>query len=556
MQRYGTALGVVRALRHEGVDTVFFVTGGDQPFWIALKEMGMRLVLARSEAAAVAMADGYSRASGRPSVVYGQWGPGAANVAAALADAYWSRSPVVALTSSVPAATEQRFEYQELDQVALFPAVTKWNRRVPAPDRCAELAGAAVRAAVSGCPGPVHLDIPKDWLASDGDGDAAGLLVDSPPATRPAPTAAAVEQVVRLLGEAERPLIIAGGGVLHAGASELLTRTAERWGVPVATSMGGKGAIAETHPCAVGVTGRYSRKVANEVAGEADLVLAIGTDLGGMVTNGYRLPSPAATVVQVDIETDRLAVTRRDVIPVVADAGEFLARLAAAEPPTRGGGWLETVQARTAGWKREFERIAAEPEADHVRQETAISVLREHAHPEDVLVADTGFIGAWGGALWEVARGGRYFLRAAGTLGWAFAAAAGAQLALPERRAICLIGDGGIGYNLGDLETVRRLEIPVVTVVLNNNSLAYEYLVQKHLYDTEVPEVNDFADIDYGAVARAIGIKGHCVRTPDELSAALADSLATRVPALIDVRVSRERAAPTTSFEARLERSL
>jgi acetolactate synthase-1/2/3 large subunit len=555
MSRHGTAFGVVRALHDAGVERVFFVTGGDQPFWIALKEEGMGLALARSEAAAVAMADGYSRATGRPSVVYGQWGPGAANVAAALADAYWAHSPVVALTSSVPASQEGRFAYQELDQVPLFASVTKWNRRVPDPARAAEMASLAVQAAVSGCPGPVHLDIPKDWLAAELD---SGSPIKSARASVPAPNRDAMTTLTGLLGKAERPLILAGNGVLLSGAAEMLTAAAERWQLPVASSMGGKGSISEEHPLAIGVVGRYSRKSANEIVRQADLVVAVGTDLGGMVTDGYKLPSPDATVVQVDIDPSRLGVGRSGVVPIVADAGELFARLSdeSSDAAAPRSDWVASTQAATAAWKADFERIARESPEGFVGHEAAIRILREIAHDEDVLVADTGFIGAWGGALWSVPVPGRYFIRAAGTLGWSFPAALGAQLAMPVRRAICLSGDGGIGYNLGELETALRLDIPVVAVVLNNNALAYEYLVQKHLYDTIVPEVNDFAEVDYAAVARAVGVKGHRAESEDELRDALTDAFAERKPALVEVRVSAERFAPTTSFDGAVERDL
>ena len=555
--RHGTAFGVVRALRAGGVERVFFVTGGDQPLWIALKEEGMELSLARSEASAVAMADGYSRTTGRPSLVYGQWGPGASNVAAALADAYWSRSPVVALTTSVATTGEGRFAYQELDQLPLFASVTKWNRRVPSLARAAEFASIAVQASLSGCPGPVHLDIPKDWLASE-EVPAAGP--PRSPASRPAPSTEAVDALVAALHAAGRPVLLAGAGVLFAAASEPLIQVAEAWGLPVVTSMGGKGAIGESHANAVGVTGRYSRKVANDVVAQADLVVAVGTDLGGMVTDDFRLPPSDAAVVQVDVDASNLGVSHAGTVPIMSDAAELLSRLASAAPADAASGeradWLASVRSEVSTWREELRRAEAEAGDGVVGHEAVLARLRKVAHPADLLVADTGFTGAWAGALWMVPEPGRYFLRAAGTLGWAFPAALGAQAGLPERRAICLIGDGGMGYNLGDLETARRLELPVVTVVLNNDALAYEYLVQKVLYDTVVPEVNDFAEIDYAAIARAAGVDGYGAASVDELDYALERAFERRRPALIDVRVSSERPAPTTTFESKLDRVL
>ncbi|MFE4777315.1 thiamine pyrophosphate-binding protein [Streptomyces sp. NPDC056713] len=558
------AYAVGRALKDNGIDRIFLVTGGDLLLWRALRDHGIAMHLVRSEAASVVMADAYARVTGKPAVVYGQWGPGAANVAAALADAWWARSPVVALTSTVSTKVEYKFEYQELDQPPMFQPVTKWQARVTRAERAGELVAQALRNAAAGSPGPVHLDIPSDILLEETSEAAPGRMPAGIPAP-PAPSAAAVDDVVRRLARSRQPVILAGNGVLLAGAAPDLTTLAETAAVPVLTTLGGKGSIAENHPLSVGVAGRYSTKVANEIARDSDFVLAIGTDLGALATDTYTLPSPNAEVVQIDLAAERIGATVPVQAGVVADAGEACRALTAAlaagpDSPDRGTrrAWCEAVRTRCDTWQAAFQGLAHRPATGHVRPEAIVAILRELADDRDLVVADTGFMGAWGGALFPVHAPGRTFLRAAGTLGWAFPAVLGAQLAAPAgRRAFALVGDGGFGYNVGDLETAMRLDIPAVTIVLNNASLAYEHVGFKHALGGDVvKEVCDFIDVDHAEVASAYGLFAARVDSANDFRNALKGAIASERPALIDVVVSKERVAPVTTFDTCLDRDV
>ncbi|HEY1853258.1 MAG TPA: thiamine pyrophosphate-binding protein [Solirubrobacterales bacterium] len=552
------AHAIASALRQNGVDRLFLMTGGDLLLWRALRDEGIKLCLARSEASSVAMADAYARLSGRPAVVYGQWGPGAANVAGALADAHWARSPVVAITSTVPTTVEYKFEYQELDQPPMFAAVTKWQSRVNRPDRAGELIAQGLRIAASDCPGPVHIDIPADTIREPVAGLGEWTLAPAPAAATA--TGAAVEDLIGLLVASERPAILAGNGVLLAGGERRLVELAEAAAIPVFTTLGGKGSIPENHPLSAGVVGRYASTSSNAIVREADFVIAIGTDLGGLATDTYTLPSPQADVFQIDISAERVGQTRPLAGSLLADAGEACAALAARLGGETGdhGAWLDSVQERRLDWRRSFAAVAAREADGHVRPEAVVTALREAMAAEDILVADTGFMGAWGGALFPVHAAGRTFLRAAGTLGWAFPAVLGAQLAAGSgRRAFALIGDGGFGYSVGDLETAVRLGIPAVTLVLNNASLAYEHVGFEHNHGGDiVHEVCDFVDVDHGAIASAYGAFGARVDSAAALREALRKAISGDRPAVIDIVVKRTRLAPVTSFDSRLERDI
>jgi acetolactate synthase-1/2/3 large subunit len=554
------ATAVALELQALGVEHFFLMTGRDNQLWIALEAVGIRQVLTRTESAAVYMADAYARLRGRPTFVYGAYGPGAANVAGSLAEPFWSGSPVVALTSAMRRADRLRKEYQELDQATLFASVTKWRAEALVPTHVPRLVREAARHAISGAPGPVYLGIPNDLFETEIPDYREPAPLDRPvemPLTRPAPTDADAEAVVRALTSAGRPIILAGNGIHQSGAHDALRRLAERLAIPVVTSSAGKGSIAETHDLALGSVGRYSRNYANAAVREADVILAIGTQLGGLVTDSYRLISAGAHLIHVNVDPDVIGQNFPTAIGLVADARTFLEAVLAASdrlaarPSVAALEHVAKQAQERAAWRERRAGLAARDgsDGDPMRPEAVMAAVDARMADDAVLVADTGYAAAWAGALAEVRVAGRQFLRADGSLGWAFPASLGAQLAAPDRQVICITGDGGFGYHIGDIETAVRLQLPVVVIVLNNGTLAFEAHVQSLLYGKVVPEVNDFSDVDYGRVARSLGANGIRVTTGAEFSRALARALERRGPTVIDAVIDREAMAPVTRYD-------
>ena len=547
------AEAIALTLAEYDTERYFCVTGGDHDLWLAVDEAGIDIVNCRSEAAATYMADGYARVAGRPGFVYGQRGPGAANVAAALADAYWAHSPVVSLTTAIAAATRDRFQYQDVDTMQLHAPVTGWSATLSAPARAADLLRAAIRAATGPVPGPTHLEIPADLLAQAAGNDTvyreaeAGVVG----AIRLAPERAAVTALVDRLLAAERPLLLAGAGTVISGASPELATVAETLKAPVVTTMGGKGAIAEDSVYAVGVGGRYSRRIANEVIADCDVVLALGTRLGGLATHAWQLPFGEKRILQVDADPRVLGHNYRAEVAVAGDVRLTLqcviAELEERSVDAGPSEWLESVQKRVATWRAHADRLAEATPEDGIHPARVIRELQAAMAPDDRLVADTGGIGAWAGTLFDV-RAGRNFIRSAGSLGWAFPAALGAKLADPQRGTVCLIGDGGLLYHVGELETAVRRGISVTVVVLNNRAFASEHHLLKNLWRRELSKITDFHDVDFAAVARGFGVDGVTVDDAAGVGAALADALATDRPTLVDVRASKEAEAPAEPF--------
>lgn len=556
------AESIARAIRRFETDYFFQFTGGDQGLFLALHDAGIKFVPARSESAAVYMADGYSRISYKPSFVYGQYGPGAANIAAAMADPFWASSPVVAITTSPSNRTRYKYEYQEIDQLKMFDPVTKWNGYLTDPRRGAELVRIATKTALSGSPGPTHLDVPADFLDMDLDiqEDLSRDKIREYPLFRCAPDDSKIIEAVNMLSRAERPVLVAGTGVLLSRACEDLIRLAELEGIPVATSMGGKGSIPETHPLSIGVIGRYSRKSANRIIANADLLVFVGCRLGGLVTNVYAIPKRGTKIIHIDISPNTLENNFRADVPILADAKLALKAIYDAckegqisRPPDNS--WASETRKITSEWRKEFDAITSTT-SSVLKPQKVIKCLRELLGENDVVVADTGYMGAWTGALFDVLSAGRNYIRATGSLGWGFPASIGAKLAAPDRNVVCVSGDGGIGYHIMELETALRLHASVVVLVMNNRSLAFEYHDQKYLWGRVLNEVNDFLDVDYGRIASAFGAQGERVEKEGELREALKRAIEAQKPSLVDVIVDKEEYAPTTYYEQVVERKL
>jgi acetolactate synthase-1/2/3 large subunit len=552
-------------LKLYNLDYFFAFTGGDQDLWLGLRDSGIKYILPHSERSAVAMADAYSRISGKPSFTYGQWGPGAALCVSGMADAFWGQSPVICITSSTVSSGLYRYHYQGIDdQQSLFAPITKWNAMVPNLIRLPDLLRTAIRIAVSGVPGPIHLDLPAELtMFTKADLPDAQLYAEADfkrfPASRVAPTRQSIEKAMQTIAQAKRPMILAGGGVITSEAWEELVEFAENLSIPVVTSSAGKCSIMTDHPLAVGAVGNYSRKVANEVASKCDVCIVIGSNLGDHTTNARKAPDPTSKIIHIDLDPRVLGTSYREEVSVVGDAKLVLRDMIEAieasgllKKPCLWADWVKEVQSMVTSWKEAFRKKAHQGGAEGaINPYYIIATLNKIINSEDVVVVDTGYMGAYGNACIEVKALGRKYLRTPGSLGWGFPGALGAQLAVRNKaRVICLIGDGGIGYHISDIETAVRYNLPVVVVVMNNSSLAFEYHLQKIVYKDVVPQANDFLNIDYGAVARDFGAYGEKVKRAEDVESALRRALDSGKPAILDFAIDKEVYAPVVYYEA------
>jgi len=544
------AQAVAKTLAAYGTEKFFCLCGGDHDLWYALEDEGIEIINCRTENAAVYMADGYARMTGKPGFVYGQRGPGVANLAGALADPLWARSPVISLTSSIHLSSRDRFEYQDVDGLPLHVGVTKWNKALSSPDRAAAMVRAAIRAALSPAPGPVHLEIPSDMFHLEaGDDIYREEDVDTVNSFRPVPDHARLAAILDGLASAQRPLIVAGKGVIISQAWDELTQLADSLSIPVATSLGGKGAINEFSDLAMGVIGRNSRKIGNDSVRDCDAVLAIGTRLGGLATHKWALPFEQKRLFHIDVDPEIIGRNYKTEVSLIADAK--LALAAANEMVMQRGlgrgqtEWASHMAQRLKVWREHADQLPKVQKVEGIHQAEVIAAIRRVLGPNDVIGADTGAHGGWVGALFPVTAG-KTMIRANGSLGWVFPGALGAALGAPDRRVVAITGDGGMLYHISEFETALRCNIPVVVVVLNNACLASEYQTQKR-HQRTVSSVLDFRDVDFAAVARSFGAFGVRVTESRDIEPAVRDALADGGPALVDVVVGREAQSPSAN---------
>lgn len=554
------ALRLAEAFARHGV-TVTFGQSLPSAFHLAAPSAGIRQAAYRQENAGGAMADGYARISGRVGVVTAQNGPAATLLVPPLAEALKASIPVVALVQEVTRPTTDRNAFQELDHLNMFAPVAKWVRRIDRADRLEDYVDMAFVAAASGRPGPAVILVPADLLIENAPPPSPrrarlGLY----PLDRTTADPAAIERAADMLAEANSPLIVAGGGIHLSGAWAELTELQQAAHLPVATTTMGKGAIAETHPLTLGIVGyvmgRGARSFAlRGIVDRADLIFLIGNRTNQNGTDSWKLFPRDAAFIHLD--ADPMEVGRNyEAHRLVGDARLTLAALTKALARRD----LSTRRAARAGLEAEIAAGLREWEATvrgvrsrgggPVRPERLMAELDRRLSPEDIAVADASYASIWLTGGLTARRAGQRFLTPRGIagLGWGLPMAIGAQVAAPDRRVVCLCGDGGFAHSWAELETLRRLELPITVMVLNNGILGY----QKHAEDVTFgahTDAVDFAAVDHAAVARACGVAGVRVERGEDIGPALDAAFASHQPALIDV-VTDPDARPPISFYA------
>ena len=543
---------IAETLKGYGVTHVFYVDAILRKTMVDLEELGVRRIITHSEKAAAYMADGYARVSHKPGVCMAQ-SVGAANLAAGLQDAFLGGSPVVALTGKKPPLFQHRHAYQEIEHSPLFAPVTKYNVDVITPAQLPYLLRQAFREATTGVPGPVHLDL----LGHSGrpleaaEADFPVIIEDAftrYPAYRPQPEPDAVQQAARAIVAAQRPIIVAGGGVRIASAAAEVVALAEKLSIPVATSVNGKGTILDNHPLSVGVVGTYSVRCANQAVSEADMVIFIGSNTGDQVTNNWTIPAPGTPVVQIDVNPAEIGRSYRGAVGVVGDARTAVAQLTAAlETKSANNAWLNRVQSLVSAWHEEIE-LLRQSDAVPIRPERLCQELSAALPDNAVLVADTGYSAIWTATMVQLTQPGQRYLRAAGSLGWAFPAALGAKCAVPERPVICFTGDGGFWYHLSELETARRYHIKTVTIINNNGGLA-QGIPDVHAMYGDRPgnpgELYRFEAVSFASIAREMGCLGIRVEQPDQIRGAIQEALTADQPVVVEVMTGLDYRAPS-----------
>src|SRR6266436_2417273 len=520
-------------------------------------EMEKRTKIARiqthGEKSAAYMADGYARASGKPGVCMAQV-IGALNLAAGLRDAWLAHSPVIAITGGREPRTKFRKVYQEVDDMPSFEPVTKFNATVDDVARFPDMVRQAFRVAVSGTPGPVHLQ----FRGNEGQVDAEEAEIEPlcepqfsrVPPFRPEPEQASIVAALDALQAASRPVIVAGGGVRASGAQGDVVALAEALQIPIATSLNGKDTVPGTHPLSVGVVSSYSRESANRVVNRADLVCFIGSEAGGMTTHFWAVPPIGTPAIQIDINPEALGRNYPLLAAVNGDAKVTLARMLAAADRGSAGkrkAWIEETRNICAEWREKYRSLLTS-DAVPIRPERLCAELTRHVPDDAIVVVDTGHAGMWMGGMYDLTSPRQSYLRSAGHLGWAFPAGLGAKCACPDRPVVTFTGDAGLWYHIAEIETAARWGINAVTVVNNNSSGNQSKRGFDRVYGgtqtEQAREMWTFSKVNFARIAEDMGALGIRVEKAADIGPAIERALTANRPAVIDVVTDIDALAP------------
>lgn len=553
---------VVDMLRSFGVEYVFGVVGGQT---LAITDAiidtpGIELVHTRHENAAAVMMDAYGRLTGRPAACIATTGPGATNLLTGVGGAYRDSSPGFVLTCNNNGENIHKDDAQNADHVQLLGPLVKFSRLVAHASSIKQAMEEAYVNALTGNPGPVHLDFARDTIEG---------RVQDPPAVpaehpsrrwvgeRPAAEAAVLARTVERVLSAQRPVVWLGNGGNRARASEDVLALAEALGIPVVTTFNGIGSVPTTHPLVFGAASRMGTALSGRVLDEADLVLALGNSLNAVSTTRWRRSLPE--IVQVDVDPAMIGRYYSEITEgVVGDLASFARGLVTAAGQRAAGAremraeWLASLQkARTAWWQStEVADTAAQgalSPADIVR------TLREAAPDETLLIPDAGNPGVWS-FLWEIRQPNSYIKPVGfGNMGFALPSAVAASLIDPARPVLALIGDGSLAMSMGELETLARVGGNVCVVVLNDSSYGNIRQEQELHFGGRTVGV-DFGPVDFAMAALAMGVEGATVGSLPTLRQRVAEALAAGTPTVLDVQIDRDANAWTyPAFTARRE---
>ncbi len=483
----------VKALKEEGVDTIFAYPGGmitdivDELY----KTEGIRVVLGRHEQALVHEAEGYSRATGKTAVVLVTSGPGATNTITGIADAYYDSIPMVIFTGQVPLHLIGNDAFQEVDIVGMTRSITKYGVTVRNRDDMGRLIKMGFQVASTGKPGPVLIDIPKDIQTTAGDPEYPEHVDIRGYHPNETVHIGQLKKAYRLLKNAKRPLILAGGGVRIAGAEKKLLEFATKMNVPVATTVMGKGVMPEDSDLYIGNCGMHGRFAANKAVTECDVLFSIGTRFNDRITGDLDEFAPKAQIVHVDIASASISRNVVVDVPVTADAKIALERLAEYAEPMKTERWL----AKISEWEDEHPLNMPNSNKIGICPQTICEGINE-VFPDANIVTDVGQHQMWASQFIKLNKGQEFITSGGlGTMGFGFPAAIGAAIGNPKKPTVLVTGDGGFQMNMQEMATVMTEKVPVVICIFNNSNLGMVRQMQQLFYGKRY-EITDLSAED------------------------------------------------------------
>ncbi len=533
------------SLRRHGVDTIFGYPGGAiLPIYDAVfkaeQEGWLKHILVRHEQGGTHAADGFARATGKVGVCFGTSGPGATNLVTGIATAQMDSVPLVVITGQVPRPAIGTDAFQETDIFGITLPIVKHSWVVRDPSEIAKVVAQAFLIASSGRPGPVLIDIPKDVGQ-----EMFKYLPVEPGSIKPqgfelpfAPEHKAISAALDLIENAEQPLLYVGGGVISSGAHETLAAIANKYQIPVTTTLMGKGAFDEREPLSVGMLGMHGTAYANFAVTECDLLIAIGARFDDRVTGKLDTFASKAKVIHFEIDPAEINKNRVVEVSVLGDVGISLVKLLdlsnqrKINPKTSN--WLDKIK----NWKNNFPLVTPPKEGEIYPQEVLIA-LRDLAH-DAYITTDVGQHQMW--AAQYLLNGPRQWISSAGlgTMGFGMPAAMGVKVALPKEQVICIAGDASILMNIQELGTIAQYNLNLKVIIINNHWQGMVRQWQESFYDERYSASNmSVGEPDFISLSKAFGIEGIVISERENLIPGLQRALANEGPVLVNVNVRK-----------------
>ena len=522
------AKALLRALESQGVEVIFGYPGGATlPIYDEVAKSSIRHFLARHEQGAAHMADGYSRATGKTGVCMATSGPGATNLVTGLANAYMDSSPLVAITGQVPRPMIGNDAFQEVDITGITIPITKHNYLLQKASDIPHSIQEAFYLASTGRKGPVLLDIPRD----------VQLEIFSPhQAKYPAlegyrPTVAGhpgqIKRAGSLLKSAQKPLIIAGGGVSLASARDLLVRLAEKADIPVVYTLMGKASFPNSHPLCFGMMGYHGRIEANHAISNADVILGVGTRFGDRSTGPLNTFATQAKIIHIDIDPAEISKNVPSYIPIVGDAGQVLEQLVELVPEKKHDQW--TLELRETA-----ERHPLKGKSSGVIIPNILRILKSLVR-DPIIVTDVGRHQIFTAHYFPVDSSHSFVTSGGlGTMGFGVPAAIGAKVGRPDRPVIDIAGDGSFMMTCQEVAAAVAEDIPIVVLVMNDYCLGMIKQLQDASYGRRYEACKFGRNVDFARLAESMGAAGFKVTREDEIAPAIEKSLAAGRTAVVD----------------------
>ncbi|MBN1828468.1 MAG: thiamine pyrophosphate-binding protein [Deltaproteobacteria bacterium] len=554
-------------IRHGG--RVMFGLGGFQllPFYDAIQRQKepllFRHVAVNDEGTGAFAADAYARVAGCPGICDGTLGPGALNLTTGIVESYTAGIPLIAIVGDSNRDHSGKNMTQEICQREVLSPVVKEYLSVERGHRIPEFVRRAFGTVTSGRPGPVVLSIPENVAHNQcafrkSDLEARRQAV-KPPAYRIRAEEQAVKTAAELIRGASRPILLVGGGIHLSGAYDELRSFAENFSMPVAYTLSGKGALPSNHPLCINLFGRFDR-FANDLIKSADLLIALGCKFGEIATVRYTLIPESAKIIHIDITPEEIGKHQpvdcglwSDCRTALVDIADEL-KSSIKEQQEKRNDYISEIGSKKREWKEKHLSRLTSVEQPITIARVCHELSRVMPH-NGILVADGGFAAHWSGLLYEAPSAGRVFVanRGNASIGYGLPGGIGAQLAAEKNPVVALTGDGGFNVALGDLETAIRELIPLTVIILNNASFGYVKGLQHAIFQGRY-QSSDLREMNYAAIAKAMGCQGIRVEDPAQLSGAIAEGISERsLPTVIDVIVTRDPARMLPAVDARTQ---